>query len=228
LEIADHTTARAKLTQARSIVRKKREALTRILDDQRREEANLVFEQGRVESARLAYEQAAQLFAEAAGLLTTSDPARWRYFMAEAGAEFAWQCEQKDDALACQEGGRLNKIAILVAQAVDPLRDNIAVYASVLEQRREWRTGKGKIIISSDIRSGSRCYDGTLWQWGHHYQSELENHYTEYFARIERGVAILFTLTFHFGETDGSTMAAAIARRLNMISSSSAPSAAEC
>jgi hypothetical protein len=72
LEIADHTTAIARLAQARTIVTTKRETLARVLDDQKREEAALVFEQARVELARLAYEKAAELFAEAA----PSPPAR--------------------------------------------------------------------------------------------------------------------------------------------------------
>src|SRR5262249_32041646 len=88
LEIADHTTAFARLAQARAIVTTKRETLARVLDDQKREEAGLVFEQGRVELARLAYEQAAQLFAEAARLLPAGDiETRWRYTMEEANAE---------------------------------------------------------------------------------------------------------------------------------------------
>jgi hypothetical protein len=44
LEIADHATAFARLTQARTIVTTKRETLARVLDDQKREEAALVFE----------------------------------------------------------------------------------------------------------------------------------------------------------------------------------------
>jgi hypothetical protein len=88
LEIADHTTAFARLTQARTIVTTKRETLARVLDDQKREEAALVFEQARVELARLAYEQAAGLFAEAARLLPASDTkTRWQYIMEKADAE---------------------------------------------------------------------------------------------------------------------------------------------
>jgi tetratricopeptide (TPR) repeat protein len=88
LEIADHTTAFARLTQARTIVTTKRETLARVLDEQKREEAALVFEQARVELARLAYEQAADLFAEAARLLPAGDiETRWHYIMEKADAE---------------------------------------------------------------------------------------------------------------------------------------------
>src|SRR5262245_11018451 len=88
LEIADHATAFARLTQARTIVTTKRETLARVLDDQKREEAALVFEQARVELARLAYEQAAELFAEAARLLPAGDTkTRWSYIMEKADAE---------------------------------------------------------------------------------------------------------------------------------------------
>src|SRR5436190_964561 len=88
LEIADHTTAFARLAQARTIVTTKREALARVLDDQKREEAALVFEQARVELARLAYEEAAELFAEAARLLPAGDTkTRWHYVMRKADAE---------------------------------------------------------------------------------------------------------------------------------------------
>ena len=88
LEIADHTTAVARLAQARTIVTTKRETLARVLDDQKREEAALVFEQARVELARLAYEQAADLFAEAARLVPAGDiETRWRYIVEKAAAE---------------------------------------------------------------------------------------------------------------------------------------------
>jgi tetratricopeptide (TPR) repeat protein len=90
LTIADHGTARAKLAEARAIVRSKREKLERVLEDQQREEASLAFAQAGVEYARFAYDQAAQLFAEAAGLLPPGDiETRWRYIMAKAGAELA-------------------------------------------------------------------------------------------------------------------------------------------
>src|SRR5262245_30954650 len=88
LEIAEHTTAIARLAQAAALGPTKRETLARVLDDQKREEAALVFEQGRVELARLSYEQAALLFAEAAHLLPAGDiKTRWRYIMEKAGAE---------------------------------------------------------------------------------------------------------------------------------------------
>jgi tetratricopeptide (TPR) repeat protein len=88
LEIADHATAFASLTQARTIVTSKRETLARVLDDQNREEAALVFEQARVETARLAYERGAQLFAEATRLLPAGDiQTRWRYLSEQANAE---------------------------------------------------------------------------------------------------------------------------------------------
>src|SRR5262245_9806964 len=88
LEIADHTTAFARLTQARTIVTTKRETLARVLDDQKREEAALVFGQARVELARLAYEQAADLFAEAARLLPAGDTeTHWQYIIEKAVAE---------------------------------------------------------------------------------------------------------------------------------------------
>src|SRR2546430_113610 len=88
LEIADHATAFARLTRARTIVTTKRETLARVLDDQKREEAALVFEQARVELARLAYEQAAELFGEAVRLLPAGDTeTRWRYTMEKADAE---------------------------------------------------------------------------------------------------------------------------------------------
>ena len=90
VEAADHTRARAKLEEARAIVRTKRETLARVLADQRREEAGLVFEQARVERARLAYDEAARLFREATDLLPAADiETRWRYTLNEGSAWFA-------------------------------------------------------------------------------------------------------------------------------------------
>src|SRR5712692_7429678 len=87
VEAADHAKARAKLEEARAIVRTKRETLARVLADQQREEAGLVFEQARVERARLAYDEAARLFKEATDLLPAGDvEARWRYTLNEGHA----------------------------------------------------------------------------------------------------------------------------------------------
>src|SRR5712692_6130160 len=91
VEAADHTRARAKLEEARAIVRTKRETLARVLADQRREEAGLVFEQARVEAARFAYDEAARLFREATDLLPAEDvERRWRYVLTEG---YAWSAK---------------------------------------------------------------------------------------------------------------------------------------
>jgi hypothetical protein len=87
----------------------------------------------------------------------------------------AWNCQQEDLVFVCQEANRqtVDIVAILTGKLLDPQRDNPAVYASQLAQPREWRNANGTMIISNNIRSGTRCYDGKLWQWAHHYQSEL-------------------------------------------------------
>jgi len=140
----------------------------------------------------------------------------------------AWGCQQEGTAFVCQEAGRpaVSMTAILAAKIVDPQRDNSAVYASELAKRREWKNQNGRVIISSGIRSESRCYGGKIWQWAHHYQSELENYHTEYFIRIEGNVSALVTVSFHRSvEAEGSSIAAMIARRLRVIGQVSAPSA---
>src|SRR5882762_7437916 len=119
-------------------------------------------------------------------------------------------------------------IAILAAKYADPQRDNAAVFGSELAKRREWKNSDGKLMISSGIRSGTRCYGGKRWQWAHHYQSELENYHTEYVARIEGEVAALITVSFHRSvEAEGSAMAATIARRLRMTANPSVPDAGQ-
>jgi hypothetical protein len=134
----------------------------------------------------------------------------------------AWDCRQEDTEFVCQEENRqtVNMIAILTAKVVDPQRDNQAVYASQLAQPHEWRDSKGAVIVSSGVQSGTRCYDGKLWQWAHHYQSEVQNYYTDYFVRIEGDIAALVTVSYHKSvEAEGSAMAASITRRLQMIGS---------
>jgi hypothetical protein len=138
----------------------------------------------------------------------------------------AWDCEREEGTFVCQESGRrtVSMIAILTAKYVDPQRDNAAVYGSELAKRREWKSADGKLVISSGIRSGTRCYGGKLWQWAHHYQSELFNYHTEYFVRIEGDVAALISVSFHRSvEAEGSAVAATIARRLRMLAEASAP-----
>jgi tetratricopeptide (TPR) repeat protein len=122
LEIADHTTAFARLTQARTIVTSKRETLARVLDDQKREEAALVFEQARVELARLAYEQAAQLFAEAARLLPPGDiETRWRYIMEKANAEQTMGDERGDNPALVQAIVSYRSALMLASRTERPL-----------------------------------------------------------------------------------------------------------
>jgi tetratricopeptide (TPR) repeat protein len=123
LEIADHATARARLAQARSLVHGKRETLTGVLVGQQREEAALVFEQGRVESARLAYKQAAQLFAEAAGLLPPGDiETRWRYFTEKAHAEKAMGDEFGKNSALVEAIASYRAVLLLVPRSEWPLQ----------------------------------------------------------------------------------------------------------
>jgi hypothetical protein len=140
----------------------------------------------------------------------------------------AWDCTREEDEFVCQEAGRrtVSIIAIVAAKYIDPLRDNTAVYGSELAKRREWKADDGAVVISSGIRSGTRCYEGKLWQWAHHYQSELRNYHTEYFARIEGNIAALMSVSFHRSvEAEGTAMAATIARRLRMLAT---PATTEC
>lgn len=134
----------------------------------------------------------------------------------------AWDCEQDGVAFACQEANRkpVDMVAILAAKVVDPQRDTREVYASQLAQPKEWKDLSGGITVSSEVRSGTKCYDGKLWQWAHHYQSELHNYYTDYFVRIEGGITALVTMSYHRSvEAEGSAIAATIARRLRMLAS---------
>ncbi|MET4485226.1 hypothetical protein [Bradyrhizobium sp. LA7.1] len=132
----------------------------------------------------------------------------------------AWDCEQEGVAFVCQEANRktVDMTAILAAKVVDPQRDTREVFASQLAQPKEWKDLSGGITVSSEVRSGTKCYDGKLWQWAHHYQSELHNYYTDYFVRIEGGIAALVTVSYYRSvEAEGSAIAATIARRLRMI-----------
>ena len=69
----NHDLARAKLEEARKLVRAKREAVAKVLADQQREEVGLVREQAKVEAARLRFGEAAQLYEQAAKLLPAED-----------------------------------------------------------------------------------------------------------------------------------------------------------
>jgi hypothetical protein len=145
----------------------------------------------------------------------------------------AWDCQREDNAFVCQEANRpsVDMIAIVAGKMVDPQRDDPAVYASELAQPREWKNTAGKVIVSSEIRSGTRCYDGKAWQWAHHYQSELQNYYTDYFIRIEESIAALLTVSYYRSlEADGSALAAALTRHLHMIGGSTGQDqpASEC
>src|SRR6266849_8221562 len=114
VEAADHTRARAKLEEARAIVRNKRETLTRVLADQQREEAGLVFEQARVERARLAYDEAARLFREATDLLPAGDEMRWRYTLNEGSAWFT-KGDRFGDNHALEQAVAVDRAALQLA-----------------------------------------------------------------------------------------------------------------
>jgi tetratricopeptide (TPR) repeat protein len=118
LEIADHATARAKLEQARSIVRGKREMLARVLVDQQREEAGLVNEQARVEAARLAYDEAARLFHEAADLLPTNDAATRSQYLVEEAHAWSAKAERLGDYPALERAIDVSRSAL---HSVSPL-----------------------------------------------------------------------------------------------------------
>ena len=69
----NHDLARAKLEEARNLVRAKRQAGAKVPADQQREEAGLVREQAKVETARLRFAEAARLYEQAAKLLPAED-----------------------------------------------------------------------------------------------------------------------------------------------------------
>jgi tetratricopeptide (TPR) repeat protein len=71
--VPNHDLARAKLEEARQLVRAKRQAVAKVLADQQREEATLVREQAGVEASRLRSADAARLYEQAAGLLPPED-----------------------------------------------------------------------------------------------------------------------------------------------------------
>ena len=81
----DLNRAKSKLTDARELVRQKREAAAALLADQQREEAQLVREQAGIEESRLRFDEAAVLYEEAAGLLPDDDEEqRWYDLLAAA------------------------------------------------------------------------------------------------------------------------------------------------
>ncbi|MFL5284700.1 MAG: hypothetical protein ACJ8AW_27875 [Rhodopila sp.] len=71
--VPNHDLARAKLEEARQMVRAKRQAVAKVLADQQREEARLVREQAGVEASRLRSAEAARLYEQAVGLLPAED-----------------------------------------------------------------------------------------------------------------------------------------------------------
>ena len=110
----DHDRARAKLEEARQLVRAKREAAARLLAEQRREEAALVSAQAGVEASRLRYAAAAMLHEEAASVLPEGDVAKRRAeLMAAAGGWYNQGDEFGDN---------------------DALHRSIAVWSEVLAQ----------------------------------------------------------------------------------------------
>jgi len=69
----NHDVARARLEEARRLVRAKREAVAKVLTDQIREEASLLREQAKIEAARLRFAETARFYEEAARLLPAED-----------------------------------------------------------------------------------------------------------------------------------------------------------
>jgi hypothetical protein len=132
-----------------------------------------------------------------------------------------WDCQLEQTEYVCQESGvstAVRMIAIFAAKIADPDRDNPAVYASELGRRREYKDDRtGEIVVSQPLRSGRRCIGGYSWYWGKQYESELPNYYTEYFASIQNGIAVLVTVSYEKSvEAEGSPIASTIAERLRV------------
>jgi tetratricopeptide (TPR) repeat protein len=113
LEVPDHDRARAKLEEARQLVRAKREAAAKLLAEQQREEAALVSAQAGVEAGRLRYAAAAILHEEAATLLPEADVhERWAELIEAAGRWY----DQGDEF---GDNGALNRAIELHREALE-------------------------------------------------------------------------------------------------------------
>ncbi|WP_194478582.1 hypothetical protein [Bradyrhizobium sp. CCBAU 53338] len=130
-----------------------------------------------------------------------------------------WDCVREGDAFVCQENGlpTVSSMAVIAAKIADPETDTPAVFASELGLQRTKKALDGTTMLSKPIDSRLRCIRGTRWQWAKQYQSELANYYTEYFATVTKGIAILVSISYHTSvEADGREFARLIARRLTV------------
>jgi tetratricopeptide (TPR) repeat protein len=109
----NHDLARAKLEEARNLVRAKRQAVAKVLADQQREEAALVREQAKIETARLRFADAAGLYEQAATLLPAVDHDQRGADLVSAGLRWTDQGRDFGDNAALKAAVTVFRAALL-------------------------------------------------------------------------------------------------------------------
>jgi hypothetical protein len=142
----------------------------------------------------------------------------------------SWDCALEETTHICHEKGRengLEMLAVIAAKFADPARDNPSVYISELGHPRERKDSSGRTVVARLIGSGTRCIDGHVWYWGKQLGSELPNYFTEYFASIQSGIAMVVTVSYAKSiEAEGRPIARTIASNLRPLPVADAPSGA--
>ena len=110
-----------------------------------------------------------------------------------------WTCKSEGIHLICHNKiKRLAKEAVVIAVAKETgQQDSVSKYVSYLKNKKEFKTKRGKPVISRVFHSKQRNVNKHLWADGFHLASEIPNYYTRYLGSTKKSLAVLVTYTAH-------------------------------
>jgi hypothetical protein len=113
-----------------------------------------------------------------------------------------WRCEQQGTETVCVVGEQPYSAMCILAMKYRGPNDTFEAYREYLSTPREIEDREGEPLKSEVHRVEHRQIGGYWWVNGVHYQSEVPNYLTEYYATLTSHVAILVTFSVHLGHMD--------------------------
>lgn len=108
-----------------------------------------------------------------------------------------WKCIKEGIMTTCRSKKSPKTAACILVTMDRGPKDTLEKYTQHLSSPIDWKNKAGSNIRSEVIRVGRRVIGTHTWFTGMHFQSEVENYYTDYYAILTSHSAVLVTFSAH-------------------------------
>lgn len=107
-----------------------------------------------------------------------------------------WQCREEGTEFICEKGKPPYAAIVVLTMKWRGSTDTLAAYRQHLSTPQQ-RSFGGRTWTSTVVNVESRRIGGREWIVGRHFESELRNFYTDYYAALTSHKAVLVTFSVH-------------------------------